>query len=151
MKTWIAFVAVVLACSAASVALARPSTPPPKTGVITPLTGDRDSAPSASPATSPAAGCQANPVGSVLVNGASTPAPHAAAGGNGVRSAATPVIVNGAAVPGAASAPGSGWCGGRTPRRRGRTSGLPTDDGQQDGRARALPSSARHAGPDSMP
>lgn len=109
MKTWIACVAIVLACDVASVAFARPSTPPPATGIITPLTGDRDSAPSASPATDPAAGCQANPVGSVMMNGAVVPAPHATTTATGVRSA---VVINGAAVPGAAPAPGAEWCGG---------------------------------------
>ena len=109
MKTWIACVAIVLACGIASAAFARPSTPPPATGIITPLTGDRDSAPSASPATDPAAGCQANPVGSVTMNGAVVPAPHATTTATGVRSA---VVINGAAVPGTAPVPGAGWCGG---------------------------------------
>jgi len=109
MKTWIACVAIVLACGIASAAFARPSTPPPATGIITPLTGDRDSAPSASPATDPAAGCQANPVGSVMMmNGAVVPAP-ATTTATGVRSA---VVINGAAVPGAAPAPGAESCGG---------------------------------------
>ncbi len=53
MRTWLMVSALTLSYAVGGVSAAdAPSTPPPATGVITPLTGDRDSAPSASPATS---------------------------------------------------------------------------------------------------
>lgn len=112
MKTWIVLFALGLSgvASAASAADA-PFTPPPATGVLNPLTGDRDSAPSASPATTGDMGCRGPGTGIVMMNGAPTPTSPPPAGRSiqGVE----PKMVNGGPMPAAVPTDGDpAWCGG---------------------------------------
>lgn len=115
-KHWMSALILIAAAGIAGPAHAGPGpfTPPPATNVITPLTGDRDSAggfPSASVVTR--AGCAGPAVASVVVNGAPVPAPHETASGTGMRTTIAPAVVNGAATPGSGAMPSAAdWCGG---------------------------------------
>lgn len=103
-----AFVSVLGAAQAG--AGTAPGTPPPATGFQTPLTGDRDTYPSASVATGGGA-CRGVSGGTVIMNGALVPMPSAEV--SGMVSATAPMIINGGPVPSRTVVSNDpSWCAG---------------------------------------
>jgi len=103
MKTWLMACTLTLSCAVGAAGAAdAPSTPPPATGVVNPLTGDRDSAPSASPATTTQMGCR----GTAL--DITTAPPVRTTGVQGVE----PKMYNGGPTPATPASSDPTWCAG---------------------------------------
>ncbi len=96
-RIMIGFSTFLLAAASGAHAVDAPGTPPPETGIVTPLTGDRDSSPSF-PSASPASdtGCAGETTGETPFAG----------------KAAVPTMINGAVVSPGTIRSAADWCAG---------------------------------------